>query len=101
MNNNSISVCFTPELFYKYSDVNAIVVIVDILRATTVISTAFYEGVKSIIPVTNIEEALLYKNKRDYIVAAERDGKCVSWFDFSNSPFDYIDNNDINDSIPA
>ena len=44
---NNISVCLTPEQFHNYENKNAIVVIIDLLRATTVISTAFENGVKS------------------------------------------------------
>ena len=39
----NISVCFTADQFYKFSDGKSTVVVVDILRATSVISTeAFY-----------------------------------------------------------
>jgi len=47
-------------------------VVVDLLRATTVISTAFKEGVVAIIPVQTLDEALSYKDKEGYIVAAEQ-----------------------------
>ena len=45
-----IQVCLNTSQFIKYSDNNqAIVVVVDILRATTVISTAFENGIKAIV----------------------------------------------------
>jgi phosphosulfolactate phosphohydrolase-like enzyme len=49
----NISVCFTADQFEKYADGKSTVVVVDVLRATSVISTAFMEGVKAIIPVQN------------------------------------------------
>ena len=75
-----ISVCFTPDQFEKYTDIKATVVVVDLLRATTVISTAFEYGINSIIPVKTIEEALDYKNKEGYIIAAERNTNPVKGF---------------------
>ena len=90
----NISVCFTADQFDKYTDAKSIVVVVDLLRATTVISTAFMEGVKEIIPVQTLEEALSYKGKEGYIVAAERNAKPIEGFDYGNSPFHYI-NSDV------
>ena len=86
----NISVCFTADQFKKYADRKSTVVIIDLLRATSVISTAFMEGVKAIIPVQTLDEALSYKGKDGYIVAAERNAKPIEGFDFGNSPFHYI-----------
>ena len=90
-----ISVCFTADQFEKYADGKSTVVVVDLLRATSVISTAFMQGVDSIIPVQTLEEALSYKGKEGYIVAAERNAKPIEGFDYGNSPFHYI-NADVN-----
>jgi 2-phosphosulfolactate phosphatase len=87
-----ISVCFTADQFDAYADGKSTVVVVDLLRATTVISTAFNEGVEAIIPVQTLEEALSYKDKEGYIVAAERNAKLIKGFDYGNSPFHYINN---------
>ena len=86
----NISVCFTADQFDKFSDGKSTVVVVDILRATSVISTAFMHGIKEIIPVQSLEEALFYKGKKDYIVAAERNAKPIDGFDYGNSPYHYI-----------
>ena len=86
----NISVCFTADQFEKYADGKSTVVVVDVLRATSVISTAFMEGVKAIIPVQNLDEALEYKGKEGCIVAAERNAKPIEGFDYGNSPFHYI-----------
>jgi 2-phosphosulfolactate phosphatase len=66
----------------------SIVVIIDILRATSAICSAFANGVRSIIPVESIEEAREYKS-RGYLVAAERDGIVLDFADFGNSPFNF------------
>ena len=60
----TVEVCFTPKLFpFIITSEDFIVVIVDILRATTSICAALEYGVKSLIPVSGIEEAREYKKK--------------------------------------
>ena len=86
----NIFVCFTADQFEKYADGRSTVVVVDVLRATSVISTAFLQGVQVIIPVQNLDEALEYKGKEGCIVAAERNAKPIEGFDYGNSPFHYI-----------
>ncbi|MFA6923544.1 MAG: 2-phosphosulfolactate phosphatase [Bacteroidales bacterium] len=93
----TIEVSFTPLLFNLHKKRNSIVVIVDILRATTAICTAFANGVKHIIPVATIEEAKKYKEK-GYLVAGERDGIVLEGADFGNSPFNFSKEN-VNDKI--
>ena len=55
----NISVCFTTDQFDKFSDGKSTVVVVDLLRATLVISTAFIKGMKEIIPVQSLEEWII------------------------------------------
>ena len=86
---NNIKVCLTPSLFPIYSDRKSIVVVVDVLRATSAICTALELGVESIMPVSTIEDALDYKENSNYVIAAERNGKIVRGFDLGNSPTEY------------
>ena len=90
---NNIKVCLSPSLFPIYSDRKSVVVVVDVLRATSAICTALDLGVKSIIPVSTIEDALDYKGNDEYIIAAERNGKIVRGFDLGNSPTEYSNYN--------
>lgn len=83
-----VEVCFTPELYRFYHHNDSIVVIADILRATTAIVTAFENGVGILIPVATVEEARNYKEK-GFLVAAERDGLVLDFADFGNSPFNF------------
>jgi 2-phosphosulfolactate phosphatase len=85
----TIEVCFSPLSFHLFRDDNAIVVVIDIFRASSAICTAFYHGAHAIIPVATVEEAIDYKNK-GYQVAAERNGEVVQGFDLGNSPFTYM-----------
>jgi len=97
LENRNINVCLVSDLFENYPlSENTIVVVVDLLRATTVISTAFNFGVKEIIPVSSLEIAKTFLNRKDFIVAAERNAMPIKGFDYGNSPFQYM-NNDILD----
>ena len=87
-----IRVCLTPALFPLYADRKSIVVVVDVLRATSAMCTAFKHGIDRIIPVSTLEEALDYRDVDDVILAAERNGKQVRGFDFGNSPLQYQEN---------
>jgi 2-phosphosulfolactate phosphatase len=86
---NRVEVCFTPGEYEYFKNEFEIVVVIDVLRATSAICTAFEYGIKSIIPVRSIEDALRYKEK-GYLVGAERKGEIVKGFDFGNSPFSYM-----------
>jgi 2-phosphosulfolactate phosphatase len=86
---NQIEVCFTPKEYDYFKDQFEIVVVIDVLRATSAICTAFHHGVKAIIPVPTVEEAWDYKLK-GFFAGAERKGKIVEGFDFGNSPFAYM-----------
>ena len=83
-----IDVCFSPALYPAYHDPEAIVVVVDIFRATTTMAAAFSNGVRSIRPVATVEEAQAYKEK-GWLVGAERNVRRCDFADFGNSPFDY------------
>jgi 2-phosphosulfolactate phosphatase len=85
-----VEVCFSPALYPYFEDQSAIVVVVDILRASTAICTAFMNGVKKIIPVGTLEEAKAMKEK-GFMVAAERDGIVRDFADFGNSPFNFTE----------
>lgn len=85
----TVEVCYSPLLFPLYANKENIVVVIDILRATSVICTAFEHGLERVIPVSSIEEAQKYKQK-EYLVAAERSGKIVDGFEWDNSPFTYM-----------
>ena len=65
-----------------------VVVVVDILRATSSMVTAFAHGMAKIKPVASTEECLLLQ-RQGYLSAGERDGRKIERFDFGNSPFDY------------
>jgi 2-phosphosulfolactate phosphatase len=84
-----VEVCFTPGEYQYFKDEFEIVVVIDVLRATSAICAAFDNGIAAIIPVPTVEEAWEYK-KKGYLAGAERKGQIVDGFDFGNSPFSYM-----------
>lgn len=85
----TIDVCLSPELMHLYPVQDKTVVVVDILRATSCMVTAFAHGVESITPIANLEECQSLK-LRGFVISGERDGKKVEGFDKGNSPFEYM-----------
>lgn len=88
MSGRKLETCFSPALFMPDDCLNSIVVIIDVLRASSSICTAFANGATEIIPVEDIAKAKEYKSK-GYLVAAERDGFVLDFADFGNSPFNF------------
>jgi len=86
----SIEVSLSPELIHLHELSGKIVVVADILRATSCIVTALAHGIDHIIPFQNLEDCKEMKNE-GYLVAGERNGKKVDGFDLGNSPFNYMD----------
>lgn len=88
MTKRNLETCFSPALFETDDHSEAIVVVIDVLRATSAICTAFHNGAEKIIPVADAGTAREYKSK-GYLVAAERDGFVLDFADFGNSPFNF------------
>jgi 2-phosphosulfolactate phosphatase len=85
----TIDVCLSPELLPLYHLEGKLVIVVDILRATSCMVAAIAHGVDHIIPFDNLEQCAAMKTQ-GYLTAAERDGKQVEGFDFGNSPFTFM-----------
>ncbi|RZK81396.1 MAG: 2-phosphosulfolactate phosphatase [Pedobacter sp.] len=83
-----LEVCLTPALLDLYAIEESIVVVIDILRATSSIVYGIQNGAISIIPVAQVEDCLKYSN-HGYLLAAERNGEVVAGYNFGNSPFSY------------
>jgi len=97
----NIEVCFSPQLAafvaklllpaaFVATKGKAIVVVVDILRATTSMVSALANGAQAVIPVSSLDEAKTMK-AGGYPVAAERDGKILDFADFGNSAFEFTE----------
>lgn len=87
-----LEICLSPELLHLYELQGKNVVVVDILRATSCMVTAFAHGIGAVIPVAKVEECKNLQNQ-GMLAAAERDGSKVPGFDLDNSPFSYMEAN--------
>lgn len=79
----------SPSLLNLYDVDKSIVVIIDVLRATSTIATALFNGAKSVIPVDSVAECIRIGKQIESITAGERDGKIAEGLENGNSPFEY------------
>ena len=74
---------------------NKTVVVIDVLRATSVMLTALVNGCKEVIPVMTPDEAvqksLLYPPE-EVVLGGERNAEKIEGFHLGNSPLDYTRN---------
>lgn len=85
----SIHTSLSPALLHLYDVSNSIVVIIDVLRATSTIATVLYNGAKCIIPVDSVAACIRIGKQIEGITAGERDGKVAEGLSYGNSPFEY------------
>ena len=85
----SLYTSFSPALLNIYDISNSIVVIIDVLRATSTIATALFNGAKCVIPVDSVSKCLEIGRQIESITAGERDGQIAEGLEYGNSPFEY------------
>ena len=88
-NKPTLYTSLSPALIHLYDLSNSIVVIIDVLRATSTIATALYNGAKCVIPVDSVSRCIELGRQIDGIKAGERDGKVAEGLEYGNSPFEY------------
>ena len=88
-NKPTLHTSLSPALLHLYEVSTSIVVIIDVLRATSTIATALNNGAKSIIPVDSVAECIKLGKQMEVITAGERDGKIAEGLTYGNSPFTY------------
>lgn len=89
MNKPTLHTSLSPALLHLYDVSSSIVVIIDVLRATSTIATAIYNGAKNIIPVDSVPECIHIGKQIEGVTAGERDGKVAEGLEYGNSPFEY------------
>lgn len=85
----TIYTCLSPALLNLYDVRDCIVVVIDILRATSTIATALYNGAKEVIPVDSVEKCIRLGREMACITAGERDGQIAEGLQYGNSSFEY------------
>jgi 2-phosphosulfolactate phosphatase len=79
----------SPALLHLYDLRESVVVIIDVLRATSTIATAVYNGASEVVPVDSVAECIRIGAETGGITAGERDGKVAEGLVHGNSPFEY------------
>ncbi|MFI5123794.1 MAG: 2-phosphosulfolactate phosphatase [Chitinophagales bacterium] len=79
----------SPALLNLYDVAQATVVIIDVLRATSTIATALFNGARHIIPVDSVAKCIELGRQINCVTAGERDGKIAEGLRNGNSPFEY------------
>ena len=79
----------SPALLHLYNVSQATVVIIDVLRATSTMATALFNGARYIIPVDSVAKCIELGRQINCITAGERDGKIAEGLSYGNSPFEY------------
>lgn len=66
-------------------------IVIDVLRATSVITTALSNGAERVIPVSSVDEALNLSRKFEgqVLLGGEREAVKIPGFDLGNSPLEY------------
>ena len=90
MNIDAFFTSFFPERDNLFD--GALVVMIDVLRASSTICASLYNGAKEVIPVENTDKAVhIYSSlsKEIRFLGGERGGVKLKGFDAGNSPLDY------------
>jgi len=88
-NKPSLHTSLSPALLNLYELNNAVVVVIDVFRATSTIASALFNGAKCVIPVDSVPRAIEISRNIDGIAAGERDGKIADGLLHGNSPLEY------------
>jgi 2-phosphosulfolactate phosphatase len=89
LKNRQLYTCLSPALLDLYDISNSVVVVIDVLRATSTIATALYNGAEAVIPVATVPQCIELGATVGGITAGERDGKVADGLSYGNSPFEY------------
>jgi 2-phosphosulfolactate phosphatase len=82
--------CLSPALLHLYDLKDAVVVIIDVFRATSTMATALFNGAERIIPVSAVDDCKrLGAEIENSITAGEREGKVIEGLQYGNSPAEY------------
>lgn len=88
-NQPQLNTALSPSILPLYDLSKTIVVIIDVLRATSTIAAALYNGAKYVIPVDNVARCIELGNLLQAVTAGERDGKIAEGLQHGNSPLEY------------
>jgi 2-phosphosulfolactate phosphatase len=68
------------------ANAGSVAIVVDVLRASTSITTALARGAEAVVAVTEVEEARRLARAHDCLLVGERQNRRIEGFDFGNAP---------------
>ena len=87
-----VKLYFTPTPLTEPKIRDKIAIVIDVLRASTSISTAIKNGCREVIPVATVGDAAAIRanlDRENVLVCGEREGLRIEGFDLGNSPSEY------------
>lgn len=85
-----LEVLFLPGELGARPRPESVAVVIDVIRATTSIVTAFWHGARSVSPAAGVEEARrIRESAPGSLLAGERGGRRLPGFDLGNSPREF------------
>lgn len=85
-----IHLCPSPDLYALYHRDGATVIVTDIFRASTTITTALANGAEGVMPVASTEECETIGTAGGYLMAAERNVVRCPFAHLGNDPLEYV-----------
>lgn len=89
----TLNVHFLPAEVEASALAGSVVVVIDLLRASSTICQALASGALCVMPFVDVEEALraaaMYP-RGDVVLGGERHGRIIDGFDVGNSPLEYV-----------
>jgi 2-phosphosulfolactate phosphatase len=89
---NNLEVVFTPEEIKNRRLSDKLIIVIDVLRASSTIVTALAYGCRGLVPVLSPEQAkekAQQFKKEEVLLGGEREGIKIKGFDLGNSPREY------------
>jgi 2-phosphosulfolactate phosphatase len=89
---NYIDVFFSVQAFQEEELRGKSAVIIDVLRASSSITTAIHNGAKKVIPVADMSDAMKIAttmDQKDYLLCGEKNGSKIEGYHLGNSPAEY------------
>lgn len=89
---NNLEVVFTPEEIKNRRLSGKLIVVIDVLRASSTIVTALAYGCRGLVPILSPEQAkekAQQFKKEEVLLGGEREGRKIKGFDLGNSPREY------------
>lgn len=84
-----ITTCLSPNLISLYDLSSSVVVVIDVLRATSTIAAALHNGAMKVIPVDSVPKCSQMALTVNGIAAGERNGTIAEGLEKGNSPLEF------------